>query len=126
RTGDTWAETARRHAPNGTGGDHFGAAVALGGGRALVGADLDDVPFGDWGSAHLLTQSGTGQWTFRAQLGASDAADSDQLGNAVAIDGDHILVGASLDNAPSNDSGSAYTFSVSTCLAEPAPPCLAD
>ncbi len=44
-------------------------------------------------------------------LTASDAAAEDQFGDAVAVDGDTIVIGAPLDNSgTSTDSGAAYVF----------------
>jgi len=44
------------------------------------------------------------------KLTASDAAGNDHFGSTVAVSGDLIVVAAWLDDAPSDNSGSAYVF----------------
>jgi hypothetical protein len=48
-------------------------------------------------------------WTQAAELTASDAAEEDHLGVAVALSGDKALIGA---NGDENNTGSAYVFSL--------------
>ena len=47
------------------------------------------------------------QWIERGKLTASDGAERDVFGSAVAISGDTVVVGAAGDNG---EQGSAYVF----------------
>ena len=85
--------------------DHFGTSVAIRGDYAISSSYSDD---GEKGSAYIFYKSG-GTWTQQAKLVASDAAGSDRFGWSVAIDGDYAIIGAQLDDDPT-DSGSAYIF----------------
>ncbi len=89
---------------------YFGTSVDLSGDTALVGArwgfDANDVMTG---AAYVYVRSGT-TWTKQAKLLASDGADTDDFGIAVALDGDTALIGAERDDDLGTDSGSAYVF----------------
>jgi FG-GAP repeat/HYR domain len=89
----------------------FGESVAINGDTIVVGAPEYDgaAGFGQ-GAAYVFVRSG-GVWTQQQQLLASDAAPNDWFGDSVAISGDTIAVGASLDSgAAGSDQGSAYVF----------------
>src|SRR5262245_15216429 len=95
-------------ASDGVSGDDFGFSVAIYGDTAIVGA-----PFDDNGSAYVFqrNQEGTDQWGQVKKLTASDGAFLDQFGISVAIYGDTVIVGASIDKIGSNFfQGSAYVF----------------
>ncbi len=49
-------------------------------------------------------------WIEAAKLTASDAAEGDYFGSAVALSGDTVLVGASGKDVAATDSGAAYMF----------------
>ena len=109
--------TARLQAPNRGNGDRFGRAVALEDDTIVVGAPYRDGPSNS-GSAYVFTRSGGG-WastSTAAKLTASDAADNDEFGLSVAVDGDTVVVGArqtdhtNEDGEDVNNSGSAYVF----------------
>lgn len=83
----------------------FGYAAAMSGDTVVIGAPTD---FANAGAAYVFVRSGT-IWTQQATLTASDAETNAKFGNAVAIDGDTIVVGA-----PGPDDGTgtsaAYIF----------------
>jgi hypothetical protein len=90
-------------------GDGFGCSTALGEEFAFVGALADDTAKGiDSGSVRVFRrdQNGANQWGFFKTLTASDGGAFDFFGNALALDGDTLLVGAQIKNL----SGSAYIF----------------
>ncbi|MBI4716274.1 MAG: hypothetical protein HY763_00555, partial [Planctomycetes bacterium] len=97
--------------------DHFAAAVALDGKRALIGRpDSDEVRgalgAGNSGSAFVFRRDWD-RWSYEAKLVADDADESDQFGSAVAIRGDVAMVGAVGDRPPSLPTGalgSVYVF----------------
>jgi hypothetical protein len=61
------------------------------------------------GSAYAFVRSGT-VWTQQQQIVASDGAEVDEFGWAVAIDADTIVVGALIDSDAFDFQGSAYVF----------------
>lgn len=91
--------------------DSFGNAVALSGDTAVVGAYRDDVGSNmDQGSAYVFTRTG-GVWSLQQKLTAADGAFFDGFGNAVAVSGDTIVVGARADTVGATYyQGSAYVF----------------
>jgi len=110
RSGVTWSQQAQLTASDGASDDHFGTSVAMSGTTAIVGANLDDAPSADQGSAYVFVSSGS-VWTEQAHLTASDGAATDHFGTSVAISGDTAIVGADADDVGVNgDQGSAYVF----------------
>ncbi|MFC1588503.1 FG-GAP-like repeat-containing protein, partial [Planctomycetota bacterium] len=95
--------------------DLFGFAVAVDGDYAVVGAYKDDTKVSDGGAAFVYKRDDNGTpgdttddiWQRHAVLTASDGASTDYFGNAVAIDGTTILIGAQYDDGRR---GSAYVF----------------
>ncbi len=85
----------------------FGHAVAIDGDTALVGASHFDIPFFDPGAAFVFRFDGL-DWLLQQKLLSSDGVDSDRFGDAVALDGDTVVVGAQW-GAPEIH-GSAYIF----------------
>ncbi|MBL9146645.1 MAG: choice-of-anchor D domain-containing protein [Verrucomicrobiaceae bacterium] len=116
-------------------GDGFGVSVAISGDSMVVGASGEDSAatgvngdggnspgFESAGAAYVFQRSG-GVWAQQAYLKASNTDASDFFGNAVAIAGDTIVVGAFGDdsaatgvngdggNSPGIESaGAAYVF----------------
>jgi len=84
----------------------FGNSVAIGSGRIVVGARLDDDNGSGSGSAYIFDLDGTQL----AKITASDGAANDWFGYSVAIGNGRIVVGASEDDDNGTNSGSAYIF----------------
>ncbi|MFW6097385.1 MAG: FG-GAP repeat protein, partial [Chloroflexota bacterium] len=81
-------------AADGVADDQFGWSVSLSGDTALVGTDRR--PVGGQlrqGAAYVFTRSGN-SWSEQARLSASDGANGDQFGYAVAVSGATAIVGA--------------------------------
>lgn len=110
RNGTSWVEQARVWPADGNAGDRFGAAVALSGGRLLVGAPQDsDIAFRA-GSAYLFTRRFS-SWNLLVKLTAADGAAGDAFGHRVAIDATQAVVGAPYaDPAQRDAAGAAYVF----------------
>jgi hypothetical protein len=108
----TGSELWKLTASDAAAGDSFGFSVAIDGTTAIVGADLNDDGGLSSGSAYLFDAStGTQLW----KLTASDAAETDFFGHAVAINGNTALVGSYSDNTPAGDNaGSAFVFNATT------------
>jgi uncharacterized repeat protein (TIGR01451 family) len=107
--GTNWSETAKLTPADGAASDYFGESVSLSGGRALVGARLDDDNGNTSGSAYVFDFDGT-SWSETAKLTSADGAASDWFGESVSLSGDRALVGAYRDNDNGSSSGSAYVF----------------
>ncbi|MFC1706546.1 LamG-like jellyroll fold domain-containing protein [Planctomycetota bacterium] len=91
--------------------DFFGYSVALGGGRALIGAPYDNTGASDTGAAYLFdTETGAPLRTF---LNPTPEA-GDYFGDSVALAGGRALIGAYPDNTGGNDAGAAYLFDTET------------
>lgn len=112
RSGTTWRLQQKLVAGDGASGDSFGAALAVSGETALIGAPGDDGGgrATDTGSAYVFTRT-AGIWTERAKLVASPAAAGDRFGAAVALSGSNAVIGAPFaDNGAALDAGAAFTF----------------
>jgi len=99
-------QLAKIKSSDGAATDYFGEIVAVGSGRIVVGALVDDDDGSASGSAYIFDLDGT-QLT---KITASDANNGDRFGTSVAIGSGRIVVGASLDDDDGSESGSAYIF----------------
>ncbi|MBS1811756.1 MAG: Ig-like domain repeat protein [Acidobacteria bacterium] len=111
RSGTTWSQQAKLTANDGATNDWFGYSVGISGDIAVIGAPLNDATFTtNQGSAYVFVRN-NGTWSFEKQLRASNAADNDNLGFAVAISGMTTVVGSpSADINGNSDQGAAYVF----------------
>jgi Tol biopolymer transport system component len=121
-----WGEIKKLVASDGAGFASFGGSVALSGDTLVVGAPRKDVDTNNdgtdennVGAAYIFQkdQGGTDNWGEVKKLTASDFADGDSFGNAVAISGDVVVVGALFDDHDTTkdgidelDAGAAYIF----------------
>ena len=128
-----WSQAAKLTASDGEALGYFGQSVAVSGDTVLVGAyqdddegnDLEDsgsvyvftkpTSEGGWSDWHDLPQTATNENNddkdrLTAKLTASDAADDDNFGTSVALDGDTAVIGAPGDDDNGIDSGSVYVF----------------
>jgi FG-GAP repeat len=103
RSAGVWTQQQALVAADGAPGDQFGAAVAVGGDTAIVGASGND---GSRGAAYVFTRSG-GMWSLQQKIHASGGAAGDQLGSTAALAGETVVLGA-----PGSDSqrGAGYAF----------------
>ena len=88
---------------------YFGTSVAVNGDLAVIGAPKNNGAGAQAGAVYVYRCDG-GNWAEEAKLTASDAAALDYFGEAVAVSGDVIVVGAWGDDDAGNYSGSAYVF----------------
>ena len=109
----SWSQHSKLVASDPAENDQFGWSVAISGDglTAVVGANLDDSPAVNAGSAYIYINSG-GTWSEQAKLVASDQAAVDWFGYSVAIsdDGNTVIVGSRYSNNPAAETGSAYVF----------------
>jgi hypothetical protein len=109
---DVWGQVAKLTASDAAAGDQFGISVAVSADTVVAGAYFDDDGGTDSGSAYVFERNtgGADVWGQVAKVTAADAAASDNFGSSVAVSGDTIVVGSSLDDDGGGDSGSAYLF----------------
>jgi hypothetical protein len=122
----TWTQEAYLKASNNGASDGFGLAVAISGDTIVVGAPAEDSdgsgPANNGamgaGAAYVFVRDAFGNWTEQAYLKASNADAGDLFGQAVAIAGDTVVVGARGESGdgsdPSNNgapvAGAVYVF----------------
>jgi hypothetical protein len=111
RAGALWTQQQKLFASDANANDRFGCSVSVKDNIIVVGAYRDD---GFSGSAYIFTRVGS-VWSEHQKLTASDRAQDDYFGNAVATDGNVIFVGAYKDNNTGSvrvkdDAGSVYVF----------------
>jgi RHS repeat-associated protein len=106
---DGWRQVAKLVDNDPNADDNFGKAVAISGQTVLVGSPNADPNGSNSGAAYVFNcTSGAGwQWQQAAKLVASDGAASNYFGNAVAIDGSRIVIGA---HGRDSSKGAAYVF----------------
>jgi len=109
RIGTQWVEEAKLVASDGAANDYFGWSVAISGEVAVIGAKFDQDNGWESGSAYVFRHNGS-HWIEEAKVVASDGAENDEFGAAVAVSDDTAVIGAWLDDDLGNWSGSAYVF----------------
>ena len=109
--GQDGAFLAKINGAHGTGAaasDYFGHSVAVGSGRVVVGARLDDDNGASSGSAYIFDLEGNFINKINGAHGTGAIA-SDFFGYSVAVGSGRVLVGAYGDESLS---GSAYIFTI--------------
>jgi WD40 repeat protein len=97
--------------PTPTSVDTFGERVAINGGRVLIGAPGDDTNGLNVGQAHLFdVTTGNLLWTFNDPT----VTEEDLFGSSVALEGNHVLIGARRDNTLGDNVGQAHLFDATT------------
>lgn len=111
-TAGNWQQISKLKASDGGWAHWFGSSVAVVEDRIFVGAERADNDAGiGTGAVYVFEPDVNGGWQEVAKLTASDGANSDSLGNAVAASGDMVLVGAADAKIGANDGqGAAYLF----------------
>jgi hypothetical protein len=111
RAGGAWTEQQRLGASDAASADELGGSVVLSGDTAIIGADNDLNAGGLFaGAAYVFLNSG-GAWVEQQKLTAQDGAVGDHFGDALALSGETVIVGAHLDdNGGGANAGAAYVF----------------
>ena len=110
RSGSGWVQQAKITAADGATDDLFGYQVSISGDTVVVGAHHDDDKGADSGSAYVYVRTGAA-WSLQRKLTASDGAATNYFGEAVAVSGDTIVVGAFYGrNSSGVLSGAAYVY----------------
>ncbi|WP_428269422.1 cadherin-like beta sandwich domain-containing protein [Haliangium sp.] len=115
RTGGVWAQEAYLKASNSSAGDEFGEGIALSGDTLAVAARFEDSAAtgvdgdqldniaADSGAVYVFHRTGT-SWVQEAYLKASNTDAGDSFGEAVALSGDTLAVGARFEDSGATDS----------------------
>jgi hypothetical protein len=118
--GTEWVLEQRLPPSDGRVAGHFGMAVAVRDGLAVIGAPYEDSPAGeDAGSAYVYRFDGA-EWVEERKLAASDAIQNQHFGRSISLFDDLILVGAPGNGYTGNgyigapQRGSAYLFELDT------------
>jgi len=135
RSNDVWSQQAYVKASNTEFNDQFGQSLALSGDTLGVGAAQEasngtgvnsgaqaDNSVSFSGAAYVFTRS-NGLWSQQAYVKASNTGSNDQFGGSLALSGDTLAVGASLERSngtgvnggtqadnTASASGAVYTF----------------
>ena len=95
-------------ASDGASGDGFGISVAIGNSKIAIGARDEDEGANNAGAVYVYNLDGTGE----IKITASDAANSDSFGSAVAIGNNKLYVGAPGDDDGGTSAGSVYIYNL--------------
>lgn len=93
--------------------DRFGWSVAIEGGKAIIGAWLDDAGTTDSGAAYVYDLSGDLSTPITTLINPTPGID-ERFGSAVALSGDIALVAAQYANDAAGRAGGAYLFNALT------------
>jgi len=103
-----WAPETNLHAADGDYEDWFGQRVDLADDRLIIGAPNADSPGHLWsGAAYVMRKDAT--WVLEQRLDANHTSFWGQFGNAVAIEGDVVVVGAKI-GLYTSISGAAFVY----------------
>ena len=102
-------DSAKLFSPAAAIDQRVGKALAISGGRLLVGAP-EDATNGVAAGAALLYAFDGAAWQFAATFYPSDPNEAQRFGTTVAIDGDVAVVGAPHDDEAHIDAGAAYIY----------------
>ena len=112
RVGGVWQQQQRLTASDSVAGNLFGNAVGISGDTIVVGARFSrSGPQPGQGSAYVFTRS-SGVWSEQQHLTAPDGGLAEFYGDAVAISGDTVVIGAAATSSevPQQEHGSAYVY----------------
>lgn len=111
KEGDSWVYEAKLWPFNGNIAAFFGYAVAIDGDTVVIGAYNDHNAEGiSVGAAYIFRRNDNGLWHEEARVYAPDGQKDDQFGWSVAVDGDTVVVGASMEDTGGSEAGAAYIF----------------
>ncbi len=90
--------------------DHFGDSVAVSGNYMVVGAPQDDSGASNTGAAYVYDLTSPTPDTSSITLNNPTPDSGDLFGDAVAISGNYVVVGAPFDDTGPAIAGSAYVY----------------
>lgn len=117
RSGSDWNIKAALTAPDAQDFDRFGASVAASGNVIVVGArDKSQAGLSTAGAAYIFSKQGKA-WSEPVKIVADTVNAGDHFGNAVAISGERLIVGA-VGRDPLNlqQAGEAFAYKIQSVL----------
>lgn len=105
RAAASWSRQAELTAAKAPKGERFGDAVTVSGSMAVIG--VPGISGEGVGAAYVFTRSGSA-WKQQAKLTAADGAKGNSFGQAVALSGSTIVIGA--PGTYQESAGAAYVF----------------
>ncbi len=115
---DTWLQSIKLLADDGSSDDGFGNSVSQTQDRILIGARADDDMGSNSGSAYVFKYSEIiPNWMQEQKFVPADGAANDYFGRSVSLLGNRALIGAGSWNLSTNNitsPGSAYVFDLDT------------
>ncbi|MCD6304035.1 MAG: hypothetical protein J7M21_03640, partial [Planctomycetes bacterium] len=109
RQAGQWTRQVTLHGSDSGAYDYFGSSVGISGSTVVVGAPQHSDEYPHAGAAYVFDETPTG-WTERAKLVSTQPQESGRFGDAVAIDGGWIAVGAPSEAGEGGASGAVYAF----------------
>lgn len=111
--GEAWvfdlaSGTTDRLAPTAS-SSHYGSALAIDGGRILVGAARESGAHIQRGAAYLYESSG-GAWVLAHKFLAQPMSNAHYFGTDLDIHGDLVIIGAPGDDSAGTNRGAAFAF----------------
>jgi hypothetical protein len=107
RNGDIWTQQTKLTRSDANEYDRFGQSVSISSDYVVIGAPQS----GTGGAAYVFRYDGNG-WVQYDRLIPKDTFAGARYGDAVAISGSHIAIGAPNDDDKGTYSGSAYIYNV--------------
>ena len=109
---DLWGQIKQLTASDRSDGDFFGYSVNLDGANVVIGASWADGGGSERGQAYIFSkdEGGVDTWGEVQRLRASDGANGDWFGWAIAISGSYVLAGAPGEDGAGSERGAAYLF----------------
>jgi hypothetical protein len=94
--------------------DYFGYSVSVSGKYVVIGAEDDNTGAMFAGSAYVYDLTTVTPTTPIFTLNNPTPAFNDSFGNAVAVSGNYVVIGAIYDDTGATDAGSAYVYNLSS------------
>jgi PKD repeat protein len=110
RVSGVWTQKAKLTGSDTDVSDRLGYSVALSGETLVVGATAAIGATGEISGVTYVFRRENGVWTQKRKLAPSDANEYQRFGNAVAMSGPNVIVGAYWDAEKGKYAGAAYIY----------------
>ena len=107
---DTYTQIAKIFADDGGGYDGFGSSIDMDGSYIAVGSSEAYNHGSQKGAAYIFMNDGNDSFSQVAKLSASNAQEYDNFGNAIAIDGNYVVVGSQHTDTNGSETGTVYIY----------------
>lgn len=115
---ENWGIVRKLVVPGRAYGDYFGSSIAISGGNLVVGATGEDEDANGAntieaaGAAYLYSKDagGANNWGLVKKIAPADRAYEDLFGDAAAMEGNYMVIGASASDPSNINAGAAYLY----------------